>query len=75
PAPKPKVTLAKPVNPSLEKHSKLDRVLKTRKGNSSLQLIDEDEPTQPELELEHQGEGDEYDVERAIQMILESFQV
>ncbi|GJV02290.1 hypothetical protein Tco_1335859 [Tanacetum coccineum] len=44
------------------------------KGKSSLQLIDEDEPTQPEPEPEHLGEGDEYDVERAIQMSLESFQ-
>ncbi|GKF27985.1 hypothetical protein Tco_0094327, partial [Tanacetum coccineum] len=50
--------------------------MKIRKGKSSLQLIDEDEPTQPEPEPEpeHQGEGDEYDVERAIQMSLESFQ-
>ncbi|GJX43781.1 hypothetical protein Tco_0260457 [Tanacetum coccineum] len=41
-----------------------------------LQLINEDEPTQPqpEPEPEHHGKGDEYDVERAIQMSLESFQ-
>ncbi|GKF03995.1 hypothetical protein Tco_0034663, partial [Tanacetum coccineum] len=45
-------------------------------GKSSLQLIDEDEPTQPEPEPEpeHQGEREEYDVKRAIQMSLESFQ-
>nr|GEX42113.1 putative reverse transcriptase domain, ribonuclease H-like domain, aspartic peptidase domain protein [Tanacetum cinerariifolium] len=42
---------------------------------SSLQIIDEEEPSQPKPEPkpEHQGEGDEYDVKRAIQMSLESF--
>ncbi|GKC30749.1 hypothetical protein Tco_1038043, partial [Tanacetum coccineum] len=45
------------------------------KPKSFLQLIDEDESTQPEPEPkpEHQGEEEEYDVERAIQMSLESF--
>ncbi|GJS01858.1 hypothetical protein Tco_0318366 [Tanacetum coccineum] len=71
PAPKPKV---KPAKPSPSKHSKMGKVQKIHKGKSSLQLIDEDEPTQPEPEPEHLGEGDEYDVERAIQMSLESFQ-
>nr|GEV38261.1 integrase, catalytic region, zinc finger, CCHC-type, peptidase aspartic, catalytic [Tanacetum cinerariifolium] len=52
PAPKPKVTQVKLANPSPAKHSKLGKVLKTRKGKSSLQLIDEDEPTQPEPEPE-----------------------
>ncbi|GKE40102.1 hypothetical protein Tco_1463507, partial [Tanacetum coccineum] len=48
----------------------------TPKPKTPLQLIDEDEPTQPEPEPEtkYLGEGDEYDVERAIQMSLESFQ-
>ncbi|GJX20535.1 retrovirus-related pol polyprotein from transposon TNT 1-94 [Tanacetum coccineum] len=57
PAPKPKVTQVKLAKPSPAKHSKMD------------------EPTQPELEPEpkHQGEGEEYDVERAIQMSMESF--
>nr|GEX85445.1 histone deacetylase 14 [Tanacetum cinerariifolium] len=70
PAPKPKVTQVKPTKPSPTKHSKLGKVLKTRKGKSSLQLIDEDEPTQlePEPEPKHQREGDKHDVERAIQM-------
>nr|GEV12723.1 retrovirus-related Pol polyprotein from transposon TNT 1-94 [Tanacetum cinerariifolium] len=47
------------------------------KPKSFIQLIDEDEPTQPEPKPEpkHQGEGDEYDIERAIQMSLKSFQV
>ncbi|GJU21528.1 hypothetical protein Tco_1154870 [Tanacetum coccineum] len=76
PAPKPKVTQVKPAKPSHAKHSKMGKVQKIRKGKSSLQLIDEDEPTQPEPEPEpeHQGEREEYDVERAIQMSLESFQ-
>ncbi|GJS97348.1 hypothetical protein Tco_0804316 [Tanacetum coccineum] len=56
----------------------MGKVQKILKGKSSLQLIDEDEPTQPEPEPEpepeHQGEGEEYDVEQAIQMSLESFQ-
>nr|GEV04681.1 hypothetical protein [Tanacetum cinerariifolium] len=75
-APKPKVTHAKPAKLSLTKHSKPGKVLKTRKGKSSLQLIDEDEPTQlePESKPEHQGEGDEHDFKRAIHMSLESFQ-
>ncbi|GJV48404.1 hypothetical protein Tco_1438616 [Tanacetum coccineum] len=71
-APKPKVTKEKPSKPSPTKYPKRGKVQKLRKGNPSLQLIDEDEPTQPEPE--HQGEGDEYDVEHAIQMSLESFQ-
>nr|GEX23862.1 histone deacetylase 14 [Tanacetum cinerariifolium] len=76
PAPKLKVTQAKPAKPFLAKHSKMGKVLKNHKGKSSLQLINEDEPTQPEPEPkpEHQGEGDEHDVERAIQKSLESFQ-
>ncbi|GJY42425.1 hypothetical protein Tco_0429695, partial [Tanacetum coccineum] len=75
-APKHKVTRVKPMKPSPAKHSKMGKVQKIRKGKSSLQLIDEDEPTkpEPEPEPEHQGEGEEYDVERAIQKSLESFQ-
>nr|GEU73744.1 hypothetical protein [Tanacetum cinerariifolium] len=65
PTPKSKVTPVKQSMSSPAKHSKLGKVLKTRKGKSSLQLIDEDEPTQPlpEPEPEHQGKGDEHDVE------------
>ncbi|GJU74335.1 hypothetical protein Tco_1265740 [Tanacetum coccineum] len=64
PASKPKVTREKPVKPSPEKHPKRGKVQIIRKGKSSLQLIDEEEPSQPEPI--HQGEGKEYDVERAI---------
>nr|GEX84861.1 hypothetical protein [Tanacetum cinerariifolium] len=46
--PKPKVTQVNPAKPFPTKHSKLGKVLKTHKGNISLQLIDEDEPAQPE---------------------------
>nr|GEU77175.1 hypothetical protein [Tanacetum cinerariifolium] len=50
---------------------------KTTKERPS-KLVDEpyEEPShyEPEPELEHQGEGDEDDMERAIQMSLESFQ-
>ncbi|GKA40570.1 hypothetical protein Tco_0733163 [Tanacetum coccineum] len=55
PEPKPKVTQVKPAKPSPAKHSKMDKVQKIRKGKSSLQLIDKDEPTQPEPEPEHQA--------------------
>ncbi|GKD65345.1 hypothetical protein Tco_1307453 [Tanacetum coccineum] len=60
PAPKPKVTKEKPSKPSLAKHPKRGKVQKLRKGKPSLQLIDEDEPTQPKLEpeTEHQGEAE-----------------
>nr|GEW13044.1 retrovirus-related Pol polyprotein from transposon TNT 1-94 [Tanacetum cinerariifolium] len=76
PVPKPRATKKKPAKPSPAKQSQMGKVLKTRKGKSSLQLIDEEEPTQPEPEPkpENLGEGDEFDVERAIYMSLESFQ-
>nr|GEU95561.1 hypothetical protein [Tanacetum cinerariifolium] len=59
PAPKPKGTQVKPAKPSHAKHSKFGKVLKTRKGKSSLQLIDEDEPTQPEPKTETEPEHQE----------------
>ncbi|GKB99077.1 hypothetical protein Tco_0985214 [Tanacetum coccineum] len=70
PTPKPKVTEEKPLKPSPDKQPKRGKVQKLYKGKPSLQLIDKDEPTQPEHEPEpeHQGEGEEYDMERAIQM-------
>ncbi|GJS55108.1 hypothetical protein Tco_0628470 [Tanacetum coccineum] len=65
PAPKPKVTQEKPSKPSPTKQPKRGKVQNIRKQKSPLQLIDEDEPTQHEAEPEpeHQGKGDEYDVE------------
>nr|GEV34037.1 hypothetical protein [Tanacetum cinerariifolium] len=67
--PKPKPAHEKSNKPTPEK------CLKLTKEKSSLQLIDEEEPSQlePEPEPEHQSEGDEHDVELAIQMSLESF--
>ncbi|GJY14338.1 hypothetical protein Tco_0384760 [Tanacetum coccineum] len=53
PAPKPKVTKEKPSKPSPAKHPKRGKVQKLRKGKPSLQLINEDEPTQPEHEPKH----------------------
>nr|GEU54003.1 hypothetical protein [Tanacetum cinerariifolium] len=57
-----------------EKEGKKKPTTAKQPKKSSIQLIDEEEPSQPEPELEpkHHGEGDEY--ERAIQMSLESFQ-
>nr|GEX56380.1 hypothetical protein [Tanacetum cinerariifolium] len=76
--PKPKATKEKPAKPFHAKQSQMGKVLKTRKGKSSLKLIGEEDLTQPEPEPEpepeHQGERDEFGVERAIQMSLESFQ-
>nr|GEW42089.1 putative reverse transcriptase domain, ribonuclease H-like domain, aspartic peptidase domain protein [Tanacetum cinerariifolium] len=76
PIPKAKATKEKPAKPSPAKQSQIGMVLKTHKGKNSPQLIDEEEPTQPEPEPkpEHQGERDKFDVKRAIQMSLESFQ-
>ncbi|GKD62369.1 hypothetical protein Tco_1299878 [Tanacetum coccineum] len=73
PKPKPikeKSTKATP----LQKAGK-GKVAKVRNVKSSFQLVDEPdkEPAQPEPEPELQGEGEEYNVERAIQMSLESF--
>ncbi|GJS14336.1 hypothetical protein Tco_0408808 [Tanacetum coccineum] len=61
----------KPVKEKSSKPAPALKPKKIHKGKSSLQLIDEDEPTQPEPEPEHQRKGEEYDIERAIQMSLE----
>ncbi|GKB54236.1 hypothetical protein Tco_0904989 [Tanacetum coccineum] len=54
------------------------KVAKVRNVKSSFQLVDEpdEEPahSEPEPEPEQEGAGEEYDMERAIQMSLESFQ-
>ncbi|GJV72815.1 retrovirus-related pol polyprotein from transposon TNT 1-94 [Tanacetum coccineum] len=70
-APKPEVTKEKPSKPSHAKHPKMGRVQKLRKGKPSLQLIDEDEPTQPEPEPEpeHQGEAIREPVAKATQAL------
>ncbi|GKC58049.1 hypothetical protein Tco_1085647 [Tanacetum coccineum] len=52
------------------------KVAKVHNVKSSFQLVDEpnEEPAQRKPEPENQGEGEEYDIERAIQMSLELFQ-
>ncbi|GJY07635.1 hypothetical protein Tco_0374689 [Tanacetum coccineum] len=83
-----KASTAKPPKPkpAKEKSTHATPLQKTSKGKvtkvlnlkSSFQLVDEpdEEPAQPEPELkpEQEGKGEEYDMERAIQMSLESFQ-
>ncbi|GJS29395.1 hypothetical protein Tco_0490015 [Tanacetum coccineum] len=71
PATKPKVTLKNPSKPSPAKHPKRGKVQKVRKGKSPLKLIDEDEEVHHEPEP--QGVGEDYDLNRAIQMSLETF--
>ncbi|GKD45638.1 hypothetical protein Tco_1270283, partial [Tanacetum coccineum] len=68
--PKPKPAKEKPSKPSTAKPPKP----KPTKENS-FQLVDkpDEEPAQSESEPKHQGEDEEYDVKRAIQMGLESF--
>ncbi|GJV56247.1 hypothetical protein Tco_1457252 [Tanacetum coccineum] len=51
--------------------SSMGKVRKVRKGKSPLKLINEEEEVHHEPEP--QDEGEEYDIERAIQMSLESF--
>ncbi|GJU67402.1 hypothetical protein Tco_1253661 [Tanacetum coccineum] len=72
PAKKPKAAQEKPSEPPPTKQSKRGKVRKVRKGKSPLKLINEDEEVHHEPEP--QGKGEEYDVERAIQMSLELFQ-
>ncbi|GJV62224.1 hypothetical protein Tco_1468324 [Tanacetum coccineum] len=83
-----KPSTAKPPNPKpgKEKSTKFaplqkagkGKVVKARNVKSSFQLVNEpdEEPAQLESEPkpERKGEGEEYDMERAIQMSLESFQ-
>nr|GEV86794.1 copia protein [Tanacetum cinerariifolium] len=71
PVSKSKATKEKPAKTSPANPSKMGKVLKTRKGKSYLQLIDEEELSQPEPEPkpEHHGVGDVFDVERAIHMM------
>ncbi|GJT99756.1 hypothetical protein Tco_1110095, partial [Tanacetum coccineum] len=72
PAMKSKVTQEKPSKPSHVKHPKRGKVQKVRKGKSSLKLIDEDEEVHHEPEP--QGVGEDYDLNRPIQISLETFQ-
>nr|GEY71966.1 hypothetical protein [Tanacetum cinerariifolium] len=71
PATKPKVGQEKPSESSPTKHPKRGKVQKVDKGKSHLKLIDKDEEVHHELEP--QGEDEDYDLNRAIQMSLETF--
>ncbi|GJZ97524.1 hypothetical protein Tco_0669977, partial [Tanacetum coccineum] len=75
--PKPKPAKEKSTKATPLQKADKGKVAKVRNMKSSFQLVDEpdEEPAQPEPETEpeHQGESEEYDVERAIQMRLESF--
>ncbi|GKA96809.1 retrovirus-related pol polyprotein from transposon TNT 1-94 [Tanacetum coccineum] len=74
-APKPKVTKEKPSQPSPLKNVHKGKVLKkVRKEKGPLKLVDEEEEVQHELVPEFQGEGEDDDYQRAIQMSLKSFQ-
>nr|GEU62087.1 retrovirus-related Pol polyprotein from transposon TNT 1-94 [Tanacetum cinerariifolium] len=78
--PKPKPAKEKSTKTTLPKQVGKGKITKVRKAKSPFQLVDkpDEELTysehEPEPELEHQGKGDEDDMERAIQMSLESFQ-
>ncbi|GJW15193.1 hypothetical protein Tco_0019326 [Tanacetum coccineum] len=74
--PKPKPAKEKSTKATPLQKAGKGKVTKVRNVKSSFQLVDEpdEEPAQPEPEPEHQGEIEEYDMERAIQMSLESFQ-
>nr|GEU40574.1 hypothetical protein [Tanacetum cinerariifolium] len=60
-----KASTAKPPKPKPAKEKSTKTIPPQQAGKAQ---------SKPELKLEHQGEGDEDDMERAIQMSLESFQ-
>ncbi|GJZ89883.1 hypothetical protein Tco_0661810 [Tanacetum coccineum] len=74
--PKPKPAKEKSTKATHLQKAGKGKVAKVRTVKSSLQLVDEPdkEPAHSEPEPEHQGEGEEFDMERDIQMSLESFQ-
>nr|GEY07721.1 histone deacetylase 14 [Tanacetum cinerariifolium] len=72
---KPKPVKEKSTKPTPPQKASKGKVTKVQNVKSSLQLIDEldEEQNQPKSVPEPQGAGEEYDLERAIQMSLESF--
>ncbi|GKB20492.1 hypothetical protein Tco_0854415 [Tanacetum coccineum] len=76
--PKPKPTKEKSTKATPLQKAGKGKVAKVRNVKSSFQLVDEpdEEPahSEPEPEPEQEGAGEEYDMKRAIQMSLESFQ-
>ncbi|GJU79082.1 hypothetical protein Tco_1276152 [Tanacetum coccineum] len=73
PAKQPKHVKEKSTKPTHSKIANKGKVRKVRKGKSPLQLVDKEEPTHPKPEPEPQGEDVDYDLQRGIQMSLESF--
>nr|GEV54684.1 Gag-Pol polyprotein [Tanacetum cinerariifolium] len=71
-SPKPKLAKENSTNTTLLQPTGKGKVLKARKAKSQFQLVDEpnEEPAhfEPKTELEHQGEGDDDEMENAIQM-------
>ncbi|GKA28329.1 hypothetical protein Tco_0714497, partial [Tanacetum coccineum] len=76
--PKPKPAKEKSTKATPLQKAGKGKVAKVRNVKSTFQLVDEpdEEPahSEPEPEPEQEGAGEEYDMERAIQMSLESFQ-
>ncbi|GJX98536.1 hypothetical protein Tco_0355555 [Tanacetum coccineum] len=72
--PKPKPVKEKSTKPTPLQKAGKGKVTKVRNVKSSLQLVDEHDEEQAQPKPEPQGAGEEYDVERAIQMSLELFQ-
>nr|GEU80956.1 hypothetical protein [Tanacetum cinerariifolium] len=76
--PKSKPAKEKSTKTTLPKQADKGKIVKVCKAKIMFQLVDEpdEEPahSKPEHELKHQGEGDDDDMECAIQMSLESFQ-
>nr|GEX00669.1 hypothetical protein [Tanacetum cinerariifolium] len=72
--PKHKSAKEKSTKTTLPEQAGKGKTTKVHKAKSSFQLVDEpeEEPAhfEPELELEHQGEGDDDEMEHAIQMSL-----
>nr|GEV14069.1 copia protein [Tanacetum cinerariifolium] len=74
--PKPKPAKEKSTKTTPPQQAVNGKTVKVHKVKSAFQLVDEPDEvtTQSEPEVEHQGESDEDDMERVIQMSLESFQ-
>nr|GEV14535.1 copia protein [Tanacetum cinerariifolium] len=72
--PKSKPVKEKPTKPTPIQKAGIGKVIKARTVKSSLQLVDEpnEEQDQPEAISEPRGAGEEYDLERAIQMNAET---
>ncbi|GJX05313.1 hypothetical protein Tco_0191229 [Tanacetum coccineum] len=73
PAPKPKVTKEKPSNPTTAKPPKPKPAKEKSTKPTPLQKAGKAH-SEPKPEPTHQGEGEDFEMERAIQMSLESFQ-